>query len=384
MATIRHHSSDDRLTHAQQPRLRWQRADGADRQGSAPSRAQVIWRHAQGALPEVESIIRDSTAAHSALGDAAQYLWLTGGKRWRPMLSLAVAEAVECDARAAHRVAAAVELLHNASLVHDDLADGDKVRRGHPTIWDKYGIGTALNLGDYLIAASTNVLCSGEIEAGSALFLVSLFSQTTKRIIDGHAHEIAFVGSTRVTVRDYRRMALAKSGLLMSLPVESALQLAGAPTFVVHSARVAAEHLGLAYQIQDDMADVLAGKKARRPGSDLRQRRMSLPSIMFCATAPRNARQAFAAFLAQQTTPDPIQVEHWVHQVRHSVALEKCREEFDRIAATIDAHLRLLPEPLRGVLESGRERILTPETTWTRSEVAACTASTPQLTQHEV
>jgi octaprenyl-diphosphate synthase len=235
------------------------------------------WVTASQHLSDVEILMQQFTAASGIIGEAAAFHLSAGGKRWRPLFLLAVGEAAGCNVAAIKHLAVATELLHNASLVHDDLIDRDTMRRGKETVWRRFGRKTAINLGDYLITSAYMALGHIRSRDDTAVRLVSCFAESTHRVIEGQSAEIEASRSLDTDIDAYRSIALRKSGVLMALPVVGALTLAGASPRILSEARQTMEWLGVAYQIQDDLFDLFGLKTGRPAGVDLREGRMSLP-----------------------------------------------------------------------------------------------------------
>lgn len=320
--------------------------------------ADDCWHLAQHRLDRVEDRLRDYTAGHGLIGEAAAYQMRSGGKRWRPLFVLAVGEALGADQDGIVTLGAAIELLHNASLVHDDLQDRDSMRRGQPTVWRRFGAETAINLGDYLITSTYLALAQINASGNKAAQLVAQFARATHQVIAGQSMEIEGSRRFAIGLEDYRRIARDKSGVLMALPVVSAMMLADAHSDAVAEAREAMQWLGAAYQIKDDLDD-LFGRKAGRPaGVDLREGRISLPILMYHAAAGDKERRAFEAFIASTARPSNADVRYWVSCLRDSPAVQRCWAEFDTAVAAATEHIRALPEPLGHVIEKGKGMLL--------------------------
>jgi geranylgeranyl pyrophosphate synthase len=294
------------------------------------------------------------------------------GKRWRPLFLLAVASQLGCDRAAAQRAAAAVELLHNASLVHDDLADHDVMRRGRETVWKKFGVETALNLGDLLITASYSVLADVESTDAKTVRLISLFASSTREVIAGHAFEMDATSAFSLAISDYLRIAQSKSGVLMALPVVAALTLAGVDVAVTDRTEQAMKWLGTAYQMQDDLLDLYGLKPGRSAGSDLREGRMSLPTIQFLSVASANEREAFQRFSSSEPTHRQSEVQHWVRRLRQSDVLDRCGDALRNAINQMNRQMQTLPEPLRQLVQAGRSMILMPMTDVICKQRSAC------------
>ncbi len=309
-------------------------------------------------MVEVEALLARYTAAPGIIGEAAAYHLSTGGKRWRPLFSLAVGEAFKGDHQSLHRLAVATELLHNASLVHDDLQDRDEIRRGKPTVWHRFGVETAINLGDFFITST--YLTLSHIDSSTAIVprLVSHFAESTHRVIVGQTEEMAMSRRFSIDLDDYCRITMGKSGVLMALPVVGALMLADASPTIVHRARSAMEWMGVAYQIQDDLDDLFGRKDGREPGGDLREGRISLPVLYYFTDAEDRDRRAFEAYIGTTETPSEPETRYWIDRLRQSSAVDRCRRSFFDMVEKSSRFVNALPEPLRGVIIRGKQMLL--------------------------
>jgi geranylgeranyl pyrophosphate synthase len=271
---------------------------------------------------------------------------------------LAVGHASNCDESPLQHLAAATELLHNASLVHDDLQDKDSHRRGRETVWRRFGPETAINLGDYFISSTYALLSRIQAPGGTVAQLVSLFADSTCRVIGGQSAEMETTRKLAIGPADYRRIARGKSGVLMALPVVGALKIAEAGHKTIEISRKAMEWLGLAYQIQDDLVDLFGLKDGRPAGVDLREGRISLPIIYYAQEATPRHRRAFEIFIQSSNTPPESEVRYWVDRLRHSSAVQHCREAYDRAIGRVSGYLGFLPPMLRETLEYGQAMLL--------------------------
>lgn len=324
-----------------------------------PEETNEAWDRARQHLDSVEKLMQHFTSASGAIGEAAAYHLSTGGKRWRPLFLLAVGEAMNCDATAVRHLAVATELLHNASLVHDDLMDNDAIRRGKDTVWQRFGRETAIGLGDFLITSTYLALSKIRLQGDTTVRLVSLFAQSTQEVIEGQSAEIVASRRSDTNLEDYRRIAMGKSGVLMALPVIGALTLADASQKILSGAQRTMAWLGVAYQIQDDLLDLFGLKNGRPAGVDLREGRMSLPTIFYLMHANQTEREAFEKFIISEGSKDEAELSHWVDRLRCSSAVEKCRVEFNHTVQNAQRYIYELPDPLCSVIARGMDMILT-------------------------
>lgn len=199
-------------------------------------------------LAEVETRMSHLLGQGSAADLARAHLG-RGGSRVRARLALAAGASLELGDAAAVACSCAVELLHNGSLVHDDLQDRDPVRRGYPAVWKSDGDAVALMVGDLFISAAYAAAAGlGERAAPAVAAMHEAVAQT----IAGQTRDLDCSGAQSFPA--YRSVAGAKSGPLLALPIELPLIVAGAEDRRP-AARRAARRLALAYQIADDIAD---------------------------------------------------------------------------------------------------------------------------------
>ena len=192
-----------------------------------------------------------------------------GGRRIRARLALDAAAHLGLDACTAITLATTCELLHNASLIHDDLQDEDEHRRGRQTVWKSCGDDVALCAGDLLLSSAYASLAELDDPAHLALMLKTIHLRTAAAI-HGQAADIAHRALPVETIQAYLRIVAGKSGALLSLPLELALLAAGNAAACTE-ARAAAEAFAIGYQIADDLDDVEkdAGHDGRAPTLNL-------------------------------------------------------------------------------------------------------------------
>ncbi|HZD73102.1 MAG TPA: polyprenyl synthetase family protein [Actinomycetota bacterium] len=230
------------------------------------------------AVERLEPSIARVTAYHLGWVDAGgRPVTGNSGKAVRPALAALSAEAVGVDARQALPGAVAVELVHNFSLLHDDLMDGDEERRHRPTAWKAFGPALAILAGDALLTLAEEVLLEAPGEAGARA--AHHLTGATDRLIRGQAEDLSFEGRLDVSVAECMAMEGDKTGALLACSSSIGAVLAGAPDGTVAALGEFGHHLGLAFQAVDDLLGIwgqpeVTGKPA---WSDLRQRKKSMP-----------------------------------------------------------------------------------------------------------
>ncbi|MGW8953937.1 polyprenyl synthetase family protein [Streptomyces sp. NPDC055709] len=222
----------------------------------------------------------------------------SGGKALRPALCMLAAEAAGGRAEDAVPAAVAVELLHAFSLVHDDIMDGDEVRRHRPTAWKAYGTGPAVLAGDAMLALALSTVA--EVGGDSGKAAQCALAETLGELVRGQAEDVAFearpwTGRKAVTVPEYLAMAGAKTGSLLGCAPAMGAALAGAPASAVEALDRFGRSLGLCFQVVDDILGIwghpqLTGKPVF---SDLIRGKKTLPVLMaLAADSPASAQLA--------------------------------------------------------------------------------------------
>jgi farnesyl diphosphate synthase len=239
--------------------------------------------------------------APAGLGDAMRYAVLDGGKRLRPLLVLAAAEAVRGNADAALRAACSVELIHAYSLVHDDMPcmDDDVLRRGKPTVHVKFGQARALLAGDALQALAFEVLTpdEGSVPPAMQARLCRLLARAAGRegMAGGQAIDLASVGSP-LTEDELRHMHRLKTGALLQASVVMGAACGETSGGADEALAVYGAAIGLAFQVVDDILDVTADSKTlgKTAGKDARNDKPTYVSILGLEESRAHARELLA------------------------------------------------------------------------------------------
>ena len=270
-------------------------------------------------LAQVEQMLKQGIDAHApaGLGEAMRYAVLDGGKRLRPLLVLAAAEAIGIDldaasvsdqpaANAALRAACAVELIHAYSLVHDDMPcmDNDVLRRGKPTVHVKYGEAQALLVGDGLQALAFEFLTplDGSTDLQVQALQVGLLARAAgyEGMAGGQAIDLASVGLP-LTEAQLRQMHRLKTCALLLCSVQLGAVSAGKPSSTVDDALAQyAQALGLAFQVIDDVLDVTSDSATlgKTAGKDAAADKPTYVALLGLAPAQELATQLYAESLS--------------------------------------------------------------------------------------
>src|SRR5215213_896 len=211
-----------------------------------------------------------------------------GGKRVRPALVFLACEAAGAPWQAALPSAAAVELVHNFSLVHDDIEDRSPLRRHRPTLWALWGDARAINAGDALFAVAQMAALAQPPCAADGALAARLLSGASAQLCAGQQRDLELVGGPIPSLDDYYAMIGGKTAALLAATAELGALAAGSPPAIRGCYGRFGWEIGLAFQLQDDLLDVWGssdnlGKATRE---DLRAGKQSLPIVLARAAAP--------------------------------------------------------------------------------------------------
>lgn len=273
-------------------------------------------------LSFVENKMNSILCDDSWMGHCAKYQLQSGGKKFRALLALMTADLFKLDVKSSIDIAVCCEFIHNASLIHDDLQDKDLLRRGLPTIWNRFGDHTAINLGDYFIAGSyetlTQINVKPEYKCNATLELSKIIKQTLK----GQSLEILGRSDFDLKMEDYESTAKAKTGGLICLPIKLVMILMG-KKIDENNFRPLYE-AGLAYQIQDDLSDFLGIKDRGLPGRDLKEGKMNVLIMHFLKYASSGEIFLLKEFLKKKSESiSEEDILNWIKTIKGKGIIEK-------------------------------------------------------------
>ena len=270
-------------------------------------------------LERVERKMREiSTIEYEQLRAALDYLLGSGGKRLRPALVLLASKFHPADVDKVTSLAAAVETLHTATLVHDDLIDNSFLRRGNPTLNAMWNSAATVLAGDYLFARAAAFAAETQ-----NVRVVSIFAQTLMTICSGELRQIFGNDEQHTARKHYYQRIYSKTASLFAASTETGAILSNAPEPEVQALRDYGYNLGMAFQIVDDVLDFTGDEKelGKPIGSDLRQGVVTLPTIYFLEAHPD--QELITRVLRGQG--DEIQIA--VEMIKESGAIESSMNE---------------------------------------------------------
>jgi len=275
----------------------------------------------QKGLQEVETLLRSqSDGAHPDLSAALEHLLASGGKRFRPALALLTGQLLGAPHEKIITLAAAVELLHNATLVHDDLIDGALLRRGNLTLNARWSPPATILAGDFIFARAAKLAADTD-----HLPLMKLFAETLAVIVNGELTQL-FTARGVTSRENYYKRIYAKTASLIEMTTRTAAMISPVDSAVVESMRVYGYNLGMAFQIVDDVLD-FTGEQAEvgKPvGSDLLQGLVTLPAIYYAEAHPDDPD---VICLTSGCYSEHERMERLVQAVRKSSGVKKSLDE---------------------------------------------------------
>ncbi len=253
------------------------------------------------ALPAFEARLAATVASDVAFIEAiGEDLVAAGGKRLRPTIAFHAADLVGADPETAMRVALAVELLHSASLLHDDLIDDASMRRGSEAAFRRYGNVVSVMSGDFLLARVLSLLA----DAGDAAFTRAM-ARTAARICEGEVLQFQMASLESWSLAEYDAIIDGKTAVLLATAAEGPALLSGAPEPQRAALRTFGTAYGRAFQMRDDVLDLLGEPDAlgKPVGGDLREGKATLPVLLLME---RGVQAAVEIVRRQASEPDDV------------------------------------------------------------------------------
>jgi len=301
-------------------------------------------------LGRVATMIRDRMASQHAprIPQVTAHLIEAGGKRLRPVLTLAAARLCGYEGPFHVHLAATVEFIHTATLLHDDVVDESARRRGRPTanlLWDNK---SSVLVGDYLFSRSFQLM----VETGS-LRVMDILANASATIAEGEVLQLTAAQDLATTESIYLQVVRGKTAALFSAATEVGGVIAGAAEDQVRALFTYGDALGVAFQIVDDLLDYGGSSVAigKNTGDDFRERKLTLPVIKAVAQADA-AERAFWVRVIEKGDQQDGDLDHAMAIMARHGAMEAARADALHFAGQARAALAVLPDdPLRGMLE---------------------------------
>ena len=272
-----------------------------------------------------------------------KYAMSSGGKRLRPLLVLTACEAVGGKTSDALNAAAALELVHNFTLVHDDIMDDDDIRRGRETVHKKWDENVAILSGDALLVVAYQALAeSGTDRLGKVL---NVFSQGILKVCEGQTLDKEFESRDQVSLEEYFEMIDKKTAELFAVSCAIGGMMGNGSEEQVRSLDRFGRKLGRAFQIQDDLLDVLSDQDVlgKDIGSDLEENKKTFLVTHALQHAGENDKQALITIL-QKGEINARDVENVITIFKSSGTLDAAKQEIDACIRDAGTALESLPD----------------------------------------
>lgn len=288
-------------------------------------------------MPQVERAMRDSSGAHNPqLGEVVDQLLTSGGKRVRPTLVILAGEMLRAPADRTVTLAAAIEMLHTATLVHDDLIDGASLRRGTPTVSSQWPAGATVLTGDYIFARAASLAS----KTGS-LPIMESFADTLMTIVNGEINQL-FQTDRGATRNEYYDRIYAKTASLFELASRGAGLLADCEETELAILQKFGYRVGAAFQIVDDVLDFIGEQQrvGKPVANDLRQGLVTLPTLRYLEIGEET--DDLKVWLEHRNLPD-VALEVIIDRIRSSNAIEDSLHEARDLIDQATASLEVFP-----------------------------------------
>lgn len=280
------------------------------------------------------------------------------GKGLRPVLCLSACEAVGGGFETALPAAAALELIHTFSLVHDDIQDRDELRHHRPTLWRVWGEGKAIVAGNALRGvadASVEGMVAAGAEPAQALDVAALLTEAHLEMIEGQYLDVAYEDRAEVGLQQYLVMISRKTGALIRCAMNAGAAIGTSDRRTVDAFRECGRSLGYVFQIRDDLLGVWGDEEAtgKPVGADIRRRKKSFPAVYAMSKVRGEAKKTLAAKYAQEELDDDdiavvleIMDDAGVREYAQGLAVEHCEQAMRHLSSVETA-----PESRRGIEE---------------------------------
>ena len=245
--------------------------------------------------------IQHFPAEPQTLYGANDYFLQLGGKRIRPVLCLLANGLFSTIKEDAYEVAAAIELFHNFTLIHDDIMDEAPLRRGMQTVHCKYGNSTALLAGDVMLVRAYEYIT--KIDNSYLKDVLHIFSKTATEVCEGQQLDMDFEKRSNVTLADYLHMITLKTSVLLAASLQMGAIIGGASQRNAENLYAFGKNLGIAFQVQDDYLDAFGDpeKFGKDAGGDIRQNKKTFLLLHALETATQQQKQQLITLLANKT-----------------------------------------------------------------------------------
>jgi len=305
----------------------------------------------QASIQEVEELMRlQAHGRHPELQAAFDHLIVAGGKRVRPALVLLIGNMLGADHDRLVTTAAAVEMLHTATLVHDDLIDGALLRRGNPTLNSHWSPAATVLTGDYIFARAAKLAANTD-----CLPLMKLFAETLAIIVNGELTQL-FSSRGVANRENYDQRIYAKTASLFEMSARAAAMISPVEQVIVDKMQEFGRNIGMAFQILDDILDFTGEQEyvGKPVGSDLLQGLVTLPTLHYIEKYPEDKNVTI--LLDGNFSTNPVAMAELVQSVRSSECIKLALKDARSLVEGVINILKDMP--------AGEERQALEELAW--------------------
>lgn len=258
------------------------------------------------------------------------YILSQGGKRLRPVLLLMATEIFNTDYREALDAALAIEIFHNFSLVHDDIMDDAPIRRGNPTVHEKWGINTGILSGDAMLINAYQLFENYEGKVFKEL--AQLFSKTAARVCEGQQYDIDFETREDVSIEEYIKMIEYKTAVLIGAALQMGAIVAEESPECKEAIYQYGRYLGIAFQLQDDYLDAFGDPETfgKQPGGDIIENKKTFLYLKALESSGRNEAQQLEHLYSINPGESAEKIEAVRDIFQSSGAAELTRQEIEK------------------------------------------------------
>jgi geranylgeranyl pyrophosphate synthase len=293
------------------------------------------------AQPQLEAVedqmLHSFDGHHPSLDDALAHLLGSGGKRIRPTVAILAGKMLDVNMDLLVLHAAAIEMLHTATLVHDDLIDGALLRRGIPTLNARWSAGATVLTGDYIFARAAYLAA----QTGS-LKLMESFARTLMTIVNGEITQLLEIEPGDLE-RSYYDRIYAKTASLFEVSTEGVALIGNCDDDTIDTMRTFGHNIGLAFQIVDDILDFTGDQESvgKPVGSDLRQGLLTLPTLLYLEELDDGC--SLARSLREKDLED-VELGRIIESIRTSSAIELATEKAEEFVQQGEELLNRMPD----------------------------------------
>jgi len=286
-----------------------------------------------------------SPVQHQRLKDAMSHYPLAGGKRLRPILAMIMADGISQSGERTIPFGCALELVHNFTLVHDDIMDNDDLRRGIQTVHKAYDIPTAIIAGDALFSLAFEVISTTKTNDGTLRKIIGDTARTVRVIAEGQQMDMEFENRKDVSEAEYLEMIGKKTAVFFSLATKGGALIANGTEIQVEKAEEYGYSLGMGFQIKDDILGVLGDEKTtgKPVGSDIRNGKKTLIAVKALENLKGAEKNSFLEIFGKQDAGEK-EIEDAKRLLEKCGAIEYAQKKAEEFSSTAKKALAVLKE----------------------------------------